>query len=29
VSKFLEVEGSKVAHLYHNKHELTWMHTAG
>ena len=29
VSKFLEVEGSKAAHLYHNKHELTWMHTAG
>ncbi len=25
--KFLEIERSQLAHLYHNKHELTWMHT--
>ena len=25
VDKCLEIEGSQVLHLYHNKHELTWM----
>jgi 23S rRNA (cytidine2498-2'-O)-methyltransferase len=26
VKKILEIGGSRVAHLHHNRHELTWMH---
>jgi 23S rRNA (cytidine2498-2'-O)-methyltransferase len=28
VDKFLEVQGSQVVHLYHNKHEFTWISLA-
>jgi len=24
--RFAEIPGSTLVHLYHNKHELTWMH---
>lgn len=28
IQKFKDIPGSRVLHLYHNKHELTWMHVA-
>lgn len=29
IARFADIPGSKVMHLYHNKHELTWMKVPG